>query len=158
MEEVKWGRSIRDEENGLTAAEVLSIAKNVTRGGALRSIISIISAGAAIRTASALTIDHRTKVPMFAKVRENLFQISALSKRTQDRSILHPYNSSDQASNKSFLRSRYRRSDSIRWNSSSNRFCSILLVIHQRSGELRVNRITLTVCLAARTGGRAAPV
>jgi len=42
------------------AAEVLSRAKVVTRGGALRSIIS---AGLAVRAASTLTVDRGTKVP-----------------------------------------------------------------------------------------------
>lgn len=120
---------------GRTAAEVLSSAKDVTGGGALRSTVS---ASLTVRAASTLTINHGTEVATLNKIRENHLKEHAFSKHTRDRSILHLCNSSGQASNKSFLRSLYRRSGSIRWNNSSSRYCSILFTMRIIKGQSRI--------------------
>lgn len=69
MKGVKYGRSVRDDENRLTAAEVLSRAKDVTGGCAFRGRTT--SAGFAVLAASTLTVDHGTIVSTLNKVREN---------------------------------------------------------------------------------------
>lgn len=60
-------------KSGLTAAEVIPRARNVTSGGALRCI-GATSAGVAVLAASTLTVDHSTEVSTVHQSQRKLFK------------------------------------------------------------------------------------